>query len=466
MTASLVGGPAGSLGHAAALVAGAVDRAAARRSGPLSGVDPEVLRERIDALDPCPDTGLGLARAIAELEREVLDHGVWPADPRCAAHLHCAPLVSAAAAELAVGATNQSMDSFDQAPAATFAENALVRWLGGLLGLPSSSSGVLTSGGTASNLLGLLLAREHAAPCVADGLPAEARDWRIVTSEAAHFSVRRAAMLLGLGERAVLAVPTDVRGAMDVGALRAVLDSERVIAVVATAGTTDHGAIDPLAPIAAATREAGAWLHVDAAVGGALALSPALAPRLDGIDAADSVTVDFHKLWWQPIGASALVARDGTALRAIAHHSDYLNRSGDEADGVLNLATRSLDTSRRFDALKVLVSLRATGRRELAGMVERCVALASAAGAAVAAHPRLELVAPVSTVTVLFRVDGDDAAQVAVQRALLASGSAVIGRTRIDGRETLKLTLLNPHATERDLAALLDLVADAAAVPA
>lgn len=459
MTAALAGGADHSLRDAAVLVAAAVDRAAARRSGPWSGIAPDALRARIEALDPCPPTGVGLSTALAELERDVLAHGVWPADPRAAAHLQCAPLVSAAAAELAVGATNQSMDSFDQAPAATFVEDRLVRWIATLLGLADTASGVLTGGGTASNLLGLALAREHAAPCAADGLPADARDWRIVTSRAAHFSVRRAAMLLGLGERAVVAVDCDARGAMDITALRDALSAHRVVAVVATAGTTDHGAIDPLTRIAPLAREAGAWLHVDAAVGGALALSDTLAPRLDGIAAADSVTVDLHKLWWQPIGASALLVADGAALGAIAHHNAYLNREDDEALGVLNLATRSLDTSRRFDALKILLSLRATGRAQLAGMVERCVALAAAAGAAVAAHPELELVAEPQTVTVLFRVPGGDAAQAAVQRSLFASGAAVLGRTRIDGRETLKLTLLQPHATARDIADLLDLAA-------
>ncbi|MBJ7329843.1 MAG: aspartate aminotransferase family protein [Solirubrobacteraceae bacterium] len=464
MSAALAGAPGASLSHATALIAGAVERAAARRSGPWSGISPDELRAQITALHPCPDEGRGLAATVSEIERLILDHGVWPADPACAAHLHCAPLVAAAATELAIGATNQSMDSFDQAPAATFVEDHLVGWLAGLLGLPAEASGVMTSGGTASNLLGLLLAREHTASTVRDGLPAEAADWRIVTSESAHFSVRRSAMLLGLGERAVVAVDADASGAMDIPALRATLDELRVtglraIAIVATAGTTDHGAIDPLAEVAELAASAGAWLHVDAAVGGALALSHELRSRITGIERADSVTVDLHKLWWQPIGASALLVRDAAALGAIRHHSDYLNREEDEELGVVNLATRSLDTSRRFDALKVLVALRATGRRELASMVERCVALADAAAAEIEAHPRLELVTAPSTITVLFRhvAGGEDE----IQRTLLASGEAVIGRTRIEGRSTLKLTLMNPAVEERQLHALLDTIADA-----
>jgi L-2,4-diaminobutyrate decarboxylase len=245
------------------------------------------------------------------------------------------------------------------------------------------------------------------------------------------------------------------------------------IAIVATAGTTDLGAIDPLRQIAERAREHGAWLHVDAALGSGLALSPRLAPLLAGIEQADSITADLHKLWFMPIGASALLVRDLALLGAVQHHSDYLNRAEDEADGTLNLVGRSLDTSRRFDALKILVGLRSTGRRRLAAMVERLVDLARDAAHAVDAHADLELLAEPSTVTVVFRwrpADvplGDDvldAVNVAAQRALLRSGSAIVGRTRLHERVALKLTLVNPLAGEADVRALLELVARAARV--
>jgi L-2,4-diaminobutyrate decarboxylase len=244
-------------------------------------------------------------------------------------------------------------------------------------------------------------------------------------------------------------------------------DGLQPIAIVATAGTTDLGAIDPLAPIAERARACDAWLHVDAAVGSGLVLSPRLAPLLVGIEEADSITADLHKLWFMPIGASALLVRDLARLRAVCHHSDYLNRAEDEADSMLNLVGRSLDTSRRFDALKILVGLRSTGRRRLGAMVERLVDGARA----VDAHPDLELLAEPSTVMVVFRwhpageLLGDDvldAVNVAAQRALLRSGRAIVGRTRLNGRVALKLTLVNPLAREADVRELLELVADAA----
>ncbi|MDP2711681.1 MAG: pyridoxal-dependent decarboxylase [Solirubrobacteraceae bacterium] len=457
--------------------------AAARlQDQPFSGADPAQLAAAIATIDPCPDDGVALDELLAQLRDAVLAHGVHVSDPRCAAHLHCPTLLTAAAAELAIGVTNQSLDSYDQAPAATLVEDHLVRWLAATLGL-SGGSGVLTSGGTASNLLGLLLARERAGARAAahgagvGGLPPEHVRWRIVASAAAHDSIRRCAAVLGLGTGCVTAVATDDAGRIDLGALDAELAALasaglEPIAIVATAGTTDLGAIDPLAPIAERARACGAWLHVDAALGSGLALSPRLAPLLDGIELADSITADLHKLWFMPIGASALLVRDVALLAAVHHHSDYLNRPEDEVDGVLNLVGRSLDTSRRFDALKILVGLRSTGRLRMAAMVERLVALAAGAARAVDAHDELELLAEPSTVTVVFRWrpgggeaplpdDLIDAVNVAAQRALLRSGRAIVGRTRLHGRVALKLTFVNPLARESDVGELLDLVAEA-----
>jgi L-2,4-diaminobutyrate decarboxylase len=440
-----------ALRDAAALVADAVARAAAL-PGPRSPLAPL-------ELDPCPEEGAPLARVLEDVA-PVLAGGVRLGDPFCVAHLHPAPLISAAAAELAVGATNQSQDAFDASPAGTLVEDRLVRWLAQLHGLGPAGSGVMTLGGTGSNLLGLLLARDRAGADVRRaGLP-DGRDWRILASAAAHDSIRRSAALLGLGTDAVTPVATDGSGSMSVEALDAALAAPgRVIAIVGTAGTTDLGAIDPLDALAERAHAHRAWFHVDAAVGSGLVLSGTLRERLRGIERADSVTADLHKLWWQPFSAGALLVPDVARLRAVHHASAYLNRPEDEAEGTLNLVGRSLDTSRRFDALKVLIALRATGRRRLGEMVETVVALTEHAARAIAARPELELVAPPQTVMVAFRRRGGDAENTGVQRALFASGRAILGRTRVDGAVALKLTLLNPLTTPAEIDALLDLVA-------
>ncbi|MET0420392.1 MAG: pyridoxal-dependent decarboxylase, partial [Acidimicrobiia bacterium] len=400
----------------------------------------------------------------------VLAHGVAPSSARSLAHFHSPTLISAAATELAIGATNQSLDSYDQAPAATLVEDHLVRWLATRIGLSPGATGVLTAGGTASNLLGLLLAREHAAARTAT-THATGTGMRavVITSEAAHFSVAQACLVLGLGRSAAVTVAVDDHGRMGVGALsdaltRAGDDGDRVVAVVATVGTTDLGAVDAIDEIAALTRAHDTWLHVDAALGSAFALSDRLRHHLDGIEHADSVTADLHKLWWQPISASALLVRDPNAFAVIADHHDYLNRADDEERGVLNLVGRSLDTSRRFDALKAVVSLRATGRREMAAMLEHVVDEAHAAAATISAHQRLELLAPPSTVTVVFRWVGDgahteaelDAVNCAIQQQVFEQGRAVIGRTRWRGRVALKLSIVNPLVDASDVGAVLD----------
>ena len=313
------------------------------------------------------------------------------------------------------------MDAFDASPAATYVEDALVRWLAREHGLGADGSGVMTMGGTASNLLGLLLARDRAGENVRrDGVPPN--DWRIVASAASHDSIRRSAALLGLGTEAVIGVPTERSGALSVPALDEAIEGQHVIAFVGTAGTTDLGAIDPLDALADRAQERGAWFHVDAAVGSGLTLSPRQRPRLSGIERANSVTADLHKLWWQPFPASALLVPDVRILKAVHHASVYLNRPEDEAEGQLNLVGRSLDTSRRFDALKVLITLRALGRRRLGEMIDQCLELAQHAGRAIQARPELELLTPPSTVMVAFRHRGGDAANMRIHRELFASG--------------------------------------------
>jgi L-2,4-diaminobutyrate decarboxylase len=446
------------LRHATVAMTEAVIRALSE-PGPRSPLDPTELAAAVASLDPLPEDGASLDAVLDDLA-PVLEGGIRLGDPNCVAHLHPAPLVEAAVAELAIGLTNQSMDAFDASPAATFVEDALVSRLAGLHGFPGGS-GVMTMGGTASNLLGLLLARDRAGSDVRrDGLPPNA--WRIAASAASHDSIRRSAALLGLGTEAVIGVPTTADGTMSVDALHELTAGEDVIAIVGTAGTTDLGAIDPLDALADRARELGAWFHVDAAVGSGLMLSDTHRSRLNGIERANSITADLHKLWWMPFGASALLVPDVAALRAVHHASVYLNRPEDEAEGQLNLVGRSLDTSRRFDAFKVLVALRTRGRRRLGAMVDTVLDLTRYAGEAIRARPELELVAPPHTVMVAFRLVGDDARNIAVHRALFASGEAVIGRTTVDGRPALKLTLLNPDTTRAQVDALLDLVVSAA----
>ena len=413
---------------------------AAAPAGPVPRGGPAAVAAALDSVigtDLLPDHGIGEAPALDELSRLLVAGSVDPTHPWCAAHLHGPPLAVAAAADLVASILNPSMDSWDQAPVASELERALTATLARLVG---HTDALITSGGTESNLLGLLLARELHGSVQA------------VCGRNAHHSVARAAWLLGLP--APLLVECD-RGRLRVDDLRRVLAGlDRPAFVVATAGTTVAGAIDPIAEIRAAAPDA--WLHVDAAYGGATLFSDRLAPLLDGVAEADSVAMDLHKFGWQPIAAGVLAAR--RPLAALDVRADYLNAADDTEAGLPDLLGRSLRTSRRPDAFKIAVTLRALGRHGIGVLVERCCDVAGEVADMVDAHPGLELWARPELSTVVFRPVGT--ADVAgIRRRLLEDGTAVLGRATIDGQVWLKVTLLRPGATAAEYAGLLDLVA-------
>jgi L-2,4-diaminobutyrate decarboxylase len=407
----------------------------------------------------------------------VVSNSVAVSNPRTAAHLHCPPLLAALASEVVISALNQSMDSFDQAPIATIVEQKMVRWLCGQAGFPNSADGTFTTGGSQSNYMGLLLARDVFLrnqwnwPAQKSGLPAEANRLRILCSEVAHFTVEKSASQLGLGTGSVVRVEVDDHFRMKPAALRDALrgfagEGLLPMAVVATAGTTDFGSIDPLPEISSIAREAKSWLHVDAAYGGALLFSVAHRDKLAGVDRADSLSIDFHKLFWQPIPCSSFVLRDASHFDSIKLHADYLNPELHEEEGIPNLVTTSLLTSRRFDALKLWISFQSLGRDKLAAMIDRTIALASHAAAVVRKTPQLELMAEPQLSTVVFRyitstpnIDAD-VLNHQIRQQLFDEGQAVIGHTRVRGLQCLKFTCMNPSVSEAEMEELVKLIVD------
>ncbi|MFF9426659.1 pyridoxal phosphate-dependent decarboxylase family protein [Streptomyces sp. NPDC014746] len=431
-----------------ATVLDALREGARARGGPLPAGGPEAVARRIAGLGAVlPETGAGPDEALRTLVQALAEGAADPAHPLCAAHLHTPPLALAAAADLAASALNPSMDSWDQAPAASALEAEVTAALAAEV-FPGAAhpDALVTTGGTESNQLALLLARERHGP----GL-------RTVVGANAHHSFRRAAWLLGLPDP--LTVPTP-DGTLTPAALAdALARTAGPVLVAATAGTTDEGLIDPLPALADVCAAHGAELHVDAAYGGPVLLSRTHRHLLDGLDRARTVTVDLHKLGWQPAAAGLLAVRDATDLAALGHTADYLNADDDTEAGLPDLLGRSLRTTRRPDVLKTAVTLRALGRTGLGALVDTCVDLAQDFADLVEKTPGLDLRARPTLTTVLFRPSGaDDRTVAAIRRTLLAQGRAVLGRAPADGRLWLKATLLNPHATPADLAQILTLV--------
>lgn len=449
----LAGGTAGpdALRPLLAVVLDALRAGAVARGGPLPPGGPAPLTRAVrETVTPVvPAEGHGAAEALRTLVEAFAYGAADPADPRCAAHLHTPPLALAVAADLAASALNPSLDSWDQAPAASALEAEVTRALAAEV-YPAAlrPDALVTTGGTEANQLALLLARERHGTV------------QVVCGAHTHHSVRRSAWLLGLP--APVTVPARA-GTTDPAALDDALSAlhGRPVLVTATAGTTDTGHIDPLPGIAALCERHGAELHIDAAYGGPLLFSPRRRELLRGLDRAHSVTLDLHKLGWQPIAAGILAVPDHTLLAPLSHTADYLNPDDDTEAGLPDLLGRSLRTTRRPDILKIAVTLRALGRNGLADLVDRTCDAAQDLADLVEKTPTLELHQRPVLSTVLLRPRGaSDDTVAAVRRGLLHDGRAVLGRARADGRLWLKATLLNPHLTPDDLDTLIALVAE------
>ncbi|GBO48697.1 L-2,4-diaminobutyrate decarboxylase [Pectobacterium versatile] len=434
------------------------------------------LRERI-TLDFNPQ-GLGNQAAIERAIEYFLKDSLSVHHPQCVAHLHCPSLVVSQAAEVLINATNQSMDSWDQSPSATIIEMKLIEWLRTQVGYQSGDAGVFTSGGTQSNLMGLMLARDaffarQGHSIQQDGLVGNLKKIKVFCSENAHFSVQKNMALLGLGYQCVTLVKTDRFARMDLNDLAekvalAKANGEQILAIVATAGTTDAGAIDPLRAIATLAAEHQIWVHVDAAWGGALLLSEKYRDYLDGIELVDSITLDFHKQFFQTISCGAFLLKEARHYELMRYQAAYLNSEFDEAQGVPNLVSKSLQTTRRFDALKLWMGLEALGQQQYAAIIDHGVTLAQQVAQYVDEHASLELVMQPQLASVLFRfrpqqlATADDATIALLNQrigdALLESGRANVGVTEFNGVTCLKLTLLNPTVSLGDVKVLLDLV--------
>ncbi len=330
-------------------------------------------------------------------------------------------------------------------------------------GLPPATDpdALITTGGTESNQLALLLAREAAAPAgTATDPHRPARPLQIVCGANAHHSIPRSAWLLGLPEPLTLPTPDGILTPDTVHTCLANLAGRAgPVLLTATAGTTDSGALDPLDALADVAAQHGARFHIDAAYGGALLFSDTHRSALNGLARAHTVGLDLHKLGWQPVAAGLLAVPGPATLAPLAHQADYLNADDDTEAGLPDLLSRSLRTTRRPDILKIAVTLKALGRHGLGELVDHTLAAAQTLADLIEAHPRYELHSRPALSTVLFRPTGaDDTTLATIRRTLLTDGQAVLGRATTPTGLWLKATLLNPHTQPGDLTTLLKLV--------
>jgi aromatic-L-amino-acid decarboxylase len=456
--------PLRALGHR--MIDDLFDHLAALRAGPVWRPMPAAVRALWQA--PLPREA-GSAEAAYDVFREaILPYSVGNLHPGFMGWVHGGGTAVGMLAELLAGGLNANLGGRDHAPIAV--ERQVVRWAAEMLGLPEHASGLLVTGTSIANFIGLLVARTaclggevRAGGLRGAGLVAYA-------SAAAHGCIARAMDMAGLGTDALRLVACDAAGRLDMTALRARVARDRQdgatpFLVVGTAGTVDTGAIDPLAEVAAFCREAGIWFHVDGAFGALAALSPALRPRLAGIEQADSVAFDFHKWAQVPYDCGCILVRDPARQEAaFGQSAAYLRR---EARGLAGGAPWPCDLgpdlSRGFRALKVWMTVQSYGADRLGAVVEHTCALARLLAARVAAEPRLELLAPVALNIVCFRlrpVPGidTDARNAAVVVALQEAGLAAPSTTMVDGRLAIRAAIVNHRTRAEDVQGLVDAV--------
>jgi aromatic-L-amino-acid decarboxylase len=368
-------------------------------------------------------------------------------------------------AEFLSAALNQQAMLWRTSPAATELEEVALGWLRALMGLPASFEGVIYDTASISTLHALAAARHAALPEVrAEGLAAAGRALRVYCSEHAHSSIDKAAMLLGLGQRAVIHIESDDEFGMKAESLDAAITRDLAggalpMAVVATIGTTSTTSVDPIAAIAAVCRRHGMWLHVDAAYAGVAAMLPERRRHFDGWDLADSIVVNPHKWLFVPFDLSAMYCRRMDVLRQTFSLVPEFLRTSDEMRGARNLMDTGVQLGRRFRALKLWMVLRHFGAEGIRGVLTEHMRLARIFAQWVDEDDAFERLAPVPFSVVCFRARsatldaaGVDALNERLLEAVNASGEVFLSHTRLGGRFVLRLAIGHLDTTEAHVA--------------
>lgn len=445
------------------------------REEPAWRPTPGSVRERLTSGPPMQ--GEGADRAYADFLELVLPYRVGNVHPRFWGRVQGTGTVVGMFAELLSGAMNNNSSGL--ASAASDVETQVLSWCRTLLGYPESASGILVSGGSMANFVGLTVAREAAAQRAGvnvkrDGVSAFPCPPVVYASAEVHNSVDRAMMLLGFGTGSLRRIPVDGDFRIRVDLLeRAIVDDRAAgrlpMAIVGNAGTVNTGATDDLDALSNVAARQGLWLHVDGAFGAWAALAPSLAPRLSGLARADSVAFDLHKWMYMPYDVGAVLVRDPAVHRAAftVGSAGYIGAAarGVEADEY-RFNELGPQLSRAFRALKVWLSIKSYGVEAFRTQIERNVAQASYLAQRVEAHPSLELLAPVPLNVVCFRYNPTDNRAVdldALNREILMTlherGIAVPTSTRVRGVSGLRCAITNHRSSQADFDVLVESVA-------
>jgi glutamate/tyrosine decarboxylase-like PLP-dependent enzyme len=429
-------------------------------------------RAELDALlaGPPPETGTPFAEVLAEFQEKVAPNAFRTNHPRFLAFVPSAPNFPSVLGELLCAGCNFFAGVWLEASGPTEVELVVLDWFKQFLGYPAEAGGLLTGGGSEATLTALLVARDRLAFA---GRPRAA----LYVAEQRHWSVDRAARVIGLHPDQVRVVPVDDDFRLVPAALRERIRQDRAAgrlpwAAVATAGTTNTGSVDPLAAVAAVCRAEGLWLHVDGAYGWAAALTSEGRAALAGIEQADSITLDPHKWFGQTFDAGCVLVRRGRLLaETFAIRPEYLQDVEPDEDEV-NFADRGLALTRRFRALKIWLSVKVLGVAWFRRLVEHGGALAGLAEYLLRRSPCFEVLSPRRLSIVCFRYvpagfrarggseEDLDRVNLALLAALRATGRAFVSSTRLRGRVALRFCFVNWRTTAGDVEEVVRLLAE------
>lgn len=421
-----------------------------------------------------PEEALERGELLGHLRALMLENSMYPGHPGFLAYISGAGTVPGAAADLLAAALNQNTGGFRLSPGASTIEEHLMGWLAGRFGLPEGAGGQVVAGGAVANLVALKVARDKASEEARESGVRDGPRLAFYASTESHVVHQRAADILGIGSHAVRQIEVDDRWRMRPEALEDAIEgdlAEGIVpaAVIATAGTTATGAIDPLPAIAELCDRHGAHLHVDACYGGPAALADELRPLLAGIERADSIAVDAHKWLYTPLLGGCVLARDPRRLAAsFATDATYTWLHEDLRQGV-DLRMQGPDFSRGFAALRIWLSFLAHGRAAYGRRIAHDAALARYLGELVEEHPDFELMAPVSLSICCFRyapvaLRGDDEAldrlNQRIMTTVMSDGRVYCSNAVLNGRFCLRACIVNFRTEAEHLELLLEVAAE------
>lgn len=444
----------------------AITRIAGLRDGPVWRPMPGATRETFNR--PLPTTPQPLRDVYAEFAGAVLPYALGNQHPRFFSWYMGAGDLTGALADFLAAVDGSNLSGSDTA--ATAVDRQVTDWIRQIMGFPEAASAALVSGGSMANIIGLTAARNAMAGVDLRqyGLDALPQPLAFYASDQVHSCHKKAMNLLGLGLGALRIVPTDVEFRMDLSALSGMIAADlakgiRPACVIATAGTTNTGAVDDLRGIADLCRKNGIWLHIDGCIGALMVLGPKSAGLVAGLDLADSLALDLHKWLHAPFDVGCIVIRDRTIHReTFAEEAEYLAQAERGIAATEFLHHYTLETTRAFRALKIWMMLKHHGTARFGQLIDRNVAQARYLADRVMADARLELMAPAASSIVCFRYNPGDLAEVELDRLnheilfqLQETGVAAPSGTTLRGRFCLRVAFCNHRTQEADIDLLL-----------